>query len=208
MKTPAQALTTELAGTTGGRSLPAKLFDVLVDPSSVFNEVNATPITVLNWLLPTMLAGLMGALPTGSGGWTWPALLSAEAGGLAGTLWSALVLWFIGSVFLRSRFSLLKTLEVVGLTTSISVLGMVVTALLIAASGEPAARPALSLVAVKWAWGGHLRAVLDTLNLFYLWSTTVLAIGLARLSGVSFKTAAFWVFGYWICLRIVIILLG
>jgi hypothetical protein len=36
----------------------------------------------------------------------------------------------------------------------------------------------------------------------------VLAVGLAKLSGVTFKESAFWVFGYWVLLRIALILLA
>src|SRR6266545_3563248 len=122
----------------------------------------------------------------------------------AGTFWSAFVLWFIGRVFLKVRFSYLKTLEVVGLTGIILVLGTIVTGLLIAASGDAAARPSLSMLGGKLC-AGRARQVLDTLNVFHLWTTTVLAIGLSRLSGVTFKEAAFWVFGYWLFARIALI---
>lgn len=49
---------------------------------------------------------------------------------------------------------------------------------------------------------------LDTLNFFHVWTTAVLAIGLARLSGVSFKESALWVFGYWFLARIAILILA
>jgi len=46
---------------------------------------------------------------------------------------------------------------------------------------------------------------LDILNFFHLWSTAVLAIALSRLCNVTFKEASFWVFGYWLVARIVLI---
>jgi hypothetical protein len=209
MNTPVQTQTTEITPATHSRSLSARLLDVLVNPGEVFDEIIAAPITVSNWLLPLLLAGFVGGLLAQSGGsGKWSTWFGGSVGAAVGTLWSAWVLWFIGRVFLSSRFSFLKTLEVVGLTTSISVLGMVVTALLIAALGNSAARPALSLLTLNWPSGSHLCALLDALNLFYLWSTTVLAIGLARLSRSSFKESGLWVFGYWICLRMVITLLA
>jgi hypothetical protein len=56
---------------------------------------------------------------------------------------------------------------------------------------------------------GHpFRQVLDTFNVFHLWTTTVLAIGFSRLSAVSFKEAAFWVFGCWLFARITLIILA
>jgi len=121
----AQAI--EITATAHSRSLPARLVDVLVNPGEVFGEIIAAPITVSNWLLPTLLAGLAGGFLTGPGsGWRWSSCLSAAVGACVGTLWSAGVLWFIGRLFLSSRFSFLKTLEVVALTTGISVPGMIV----------------------------------------------------------------------------------
>jgi hypothetical protein len=111
------------------------------------------------------------------------------------------VLWFIGRVFLKARFSYRKTLEVSGLAGMILVLGTVVTGLLIAASGDGAAQPALSLFAPKLDPSQPVRRLLDMLNFFHLWSTTVVAIGLSRLGGVSFKEAAFLVFGFWLVAR-------
>jgi hypothetical protein len=118
------------------------------------------------------------------------------------------VLWFIGRVFLKTRFSFLKALEVVGLTGIILLLGTVVTGLLIAATGDTLAHPSLSLFAAKLDPSHSLRKVLDLFNLFHLWSTAVLAVGLSRLTGVTFKEAAFWVFGYWLLVRIALIILA
>jgi hypothetical protein len=140
--------------------------------------------------------------------WQRLSTLAICAGAFAGTFWSAFLLWFIGRAFLRTRFSYLKTLEVVALTGSIVALGAIVTALLIGISGDPATRPALSLFAPHLPSSSLVRLVLDTLNFFHLWTTTVLAIGLSRLSGVSFKECAFWVFGYWLVARLALILLA
>ena len=111
-----------------------------------------------------------------------------------------------GRVFLKTHFEFLKALEVAGLTSIILALGAVITTLLIAASGDAGARPALSLFAAKSS--GRVHALLDAMNFFHLWTTTVLAIGLSRLSNVSFKESAFWVFGYWVFARIALIMLA
>jgi energy-coupling factor transporter ATP-binding protein EcfA2 len=42
----------------------------------------------------------------------------------------------------------------------------------------------------------------NALNIFYLWATILLAIGLSKVSRVSFKEAGFWVFGHWLALRL------
>jgi hypothetical protein len=126
----------------------------------------------------------------------------------AGTCWSAFVLWFIGRMFLKVHFPYLKALEIVGLTAIISVLGSITTILLVATCGDPAARPALSLLAPKLDQTRTFYQILETLDLFHLWSTTVLALALSRLCNVTFKEAAFWVYGYWMVARIVVIVLN
>jgi hypothetical protein len=144
----------------------------------------------------------------GSADWLRVSTLATCVGAFAGTFWSAFLLWFIGRAFLRARFSYLKAVEVVALTGSIVALSALVTALLIGASGNPAARPALSFFAPHLPSDNPFRLVLDTFNFFHLWTTTVLAIGLSRLSGVTFKESAFWVFGYWLVARLALILLA
>ena len=134
--------------------------------------------------------------------------LATCAGAFAGTFWSALLLWLVGRVFLRTRFSYLKAVEIVALVGCIVALGAVVTALLIGITGDPATRPALSLFARHLPATSHVRLLLDTVNLFHLWAMAVLATGLSRLSSVSFKESAFWVFGYWLVARVALILLA
>jgi hypothetical protein len=144
----------------------------------------------------------------GSVDWQRFSALATCAGAFTGTLWSAFLLWFIGRVSLRTRFSYLKALEVAALTGIILALGAIVTALLITASGSPAARPALSFFVRHLPSDSPVRLILDTLNFFHLWTITVLAIGLSRLSGATFKESAFWVFGYWLVARLALILLA
>ena len=214
-----------------------KLLNLLVSPGEVFEEVISAPPRITNWLVPTLLVWVAGIILLKAATTDEPASYTVgqviEARGLsaahaekllgrarghplagrglgtfAGTFWSAFVLWLIGRVFLRIRFSFLKTVEIVGLTGIILVLGAIVTALLISASGNPAARPALSLLASELDSSSSIRAALDAMNLFHLWTTTVLAIGLSKLSEASFKESSFWVFGYWLVARIALILLA
>jgi hypothetical protein len=210
--------------------LPAKLANLLACPGEVFEEVAAAPARARNWLVPTLLVALAsivlaaaltsknqaaavgqiieaGKAETLPARWQMLSAMTITLAAFAGTGWSALVLWLIGRVFLNARFSYWKAVEVAGLTGSIVALGAVVTALLVAASGDVAARPALSLLASGLPADNPVRAVLGVLNVFHLWTTAVLAIGLSKLSGVSFKEAAFWVFGYWLVFRLALILL-
>jgi hypothetical protein len=150
------------------------------------------------------------AVQAGPGSVDWQRLSAVAtcAGAFGGAFWSAFLLWFIGRVFLRTRFSYLKALEVAALTGIILALGAIVTALLVGASGSPLARPALSIFARHLPSDSPVRLILDMLNFFHLWIITVLAIGLSRLSGATFKESAFWVFGYWLVARLALILLA
>jgi hypothetical protein len=214
--------------------LAARLLDMLVSPGDVFDEILAAPPRLANWLVPTLLVALtslflLGAASNepsarsgkpealdsaapqaepGTADWQRVSAVVTSVGASAGTFWSAFLLWFIGRAFLRARFAYWKAVEVVALTNIILALGAVVTALLISASGDPASRPALSFFARHLPSTSHVHLALDTLNVFHLWTTTVLAIGFSRLSGVSFKQSACWVFGYWFAFRLAVILLA
>jgi hypothetical protein len=233
--TSAPAQSTEL--TLIPTSIVAKLINVFVSPSIVFDEVAASAPKTAHWLVPLILvciSSLVLVNITQSGERTaavinqllndekitaaqstalsehWESLsrVATCAGVVAGTFWSALVLWFINRLFLKGRVTFRKALEVAGLATTILILGAVITGLLIAATGDAAARPALSLLCAKLDPASPLRAAAGVLNIFQVWVVAVLAIGLSRLSGVSAKECGFWVFGYWIVVRLALGLLA
>jgi hypothetical protein len=218
-------------------TLAAKLVNIFVSPSDVFDEVLAQPIRPATWVVPTLIVFFSSLFLLGlstppeqpsaavrelieAGGestsrattlidsWFLVSALAGFASAIAGTIWSALVLWGMGRILLKADVRFLRALEVAGLAGMILALGTIMTTLLILASGNPLARPALSFLASDSGEGITLRAVLDVLNAFYLWSTAVLAIGLSRLTAASFKECAFWAFSYWFVLRISLILLG
>jgi hypothetical protein len=224
------------ASSVSPTSIREKLFNIFVSPTDVFDEVIASTPNLANWRIPTLLASLVtivslqfGDLSTRSsdtiqhlaqdgtisaaqahalaGAWPILSALLVCVATFSGTCWSAFVLWFMGRIFLKVRFPYIKALETVGLTGIISVLGTITTILLITASDNPSARPAFSLFVPNMSPTRSIYQILNTLNLFYLWSTTVLAIGFSRLCNVTFKEAAFWVFGYWMVARIVLIIL-
>src|ERR1039457_507501 len=116
-------------------SLPSKLLSIFACPGDVFEEVAASPPRLANWLLPTLLVGVASLLLVAaqasavSGHVDRFSAVAVWVGAFAGTFWSALLLWFIGRVFLKTRFSYWKALEVAGLTGTIVVLGAIVTVL-------------------------------------------------------------------------------
>ena len=56
--------------------------------------------------------------------------------------------------------------------------------------------------------GNKVYSGLEAINFFHLWAATVLGVGLSKLARVSFSEASFWVFGYWVALRVALILLA
>ena len=218
-------------------SLGAKLLNVFVSPALVFEEVMVAPPKLMNWLVPTVLVCLSGLAVLDSTNspertaaaiqqlldagtvsqeqaaaltvhWRSVARAALCLGAFLGTFWSAFVLWFIGRVFLKCRFGFMKALEVAGLAATILVLGTIVTGLLASALGETSARPAFSLLLFQLAPDNPTRVALGVLDCFNLWTAGILAIGLSRLTGVLVKESAFWVFGYWIAIRIALIALA
>ena len=230
------ATTLSISSSSRSSSIREKLFNIFVSPSDVFDEVIASPPNLATWRIPTLFVCLATIISLQPGNFSTESsgtfrilteagrLSAAQAQALAGvwpilsglllclttfigSCWSAFVFWFIGRALLKVRFPYRKALEIVGLTGIISVLGTITTILLIAASGDPATRPALSLLALKLDHSRAIYQVLDTLNFFHLWCIVTLAIGLSRLCNVRFKEAAFWVFGYWMVMRIVLVVL-
>ncbi len=218
-------------------SVGQRLFSILASPSEVFEEVVAASPRPANWLLPTLLVcatglillaatsgtdqaanaigqlSLASQISTEQGNWLskhWQQISAASLclAAFGGVFWSAFVIWFIGWIPLKSRFPFVKALEIAGLTSSILVLGTIATALLTLATGDASARPALSLLVLKLDPAHPTRAALEILNVFHLWTTAVLALGVSKLAAASFREAAFWVFGYWVVVRLAVMVLA
>lgn len=214
-----------------------KLLNFFVSPSLVFDEVAVQPFRHVNWLVPTALvcltsllvlrvtrnpdhltASIQQLLAAGSITQQQATALSSHWATLSavatclypflGVLWSACIIWFIGRVLLKSSLPFSKALEVAGLSQAILLLGTVTTGLLVLAAGDVLARPALSLLVMTLDPASRTRATLETLNVFYLWTTVVLVIGLSRLSRISVFESAFWVFSYWVLIRVALVLLS
>ena len=116
--------------------------------------------------------------------------------GFVGTFWWALVLWLLARLALKSEFPFLKALEASGLTMMIFALSVAVTTLLIVILGNLMARPALSVFIGEFDPTRKVHLLLGSVNMFYLWSTGVLALALSRLSNAPFGKAAVWIAGY------------
>ncbi|HZR18327.1 MAG TPA: hypothetical protein VFE51_13625, partial [Verrucomicrobiae bacterium] len=125
-------------------SVAAKMLNLLVCPTLVFDEVLAGPPKTANWLVPAVFVCLSSLLvlgitseppPTSDGTavsmhWSGIARLVLCASVFLGTLWSGLGLWLIGRFLLKRRFQFVKAVEVAGLSATILVLATITTGLL------------------------------------------------------------------------------
>ncbi|MCX6921838.1 MAG: YIP1 family protein [Verrucomicrobia bacterium] len=108
-----------------------------------------------------------------------------------------LILWLVGVKALKGNFAYMKAVEVVGLASMVSILGSIVTTLLVVGMGSLFASPSLVLLLKEFNPQNPLHSVLGLVNVMTFWLLAVRAIGLARLSNASFIKAFVWVFGIW-----------
>jgi hypothetical protein len=122
--------------------------------------------------------------------------------------WWGLVLWLLGRWFLKARFNYLKAVEVAGLASMITVLGMIVSILLIVNMGKMFSTLSLGLAVSDFDETKKSHLMLGAVNVFNFWLIGVLGAGLARLAGVPFLRAALLVLGYWLVVSLLLILIG
>jgi hypothetical protein len=111
--------------------------------------------------------------------------------------WLALLIWLMGKWFLQADFPYQQALEVVGLAGVIGILGSIVMSLLSIAMGDMTPLN-LALLAPNADPTSLSHLVLSMFDLFDLWMFGVVAVGLARLAGVSFSRALVPVMIYWV----------
>ncbi len=118
--------------------------------------------------------------------------------GVARVFWWGFILWLLGRLFLKVRFSYLKALEVAGLALMISLLGSIITLLLTVNLTKLFGAPALALVAADFDAAQKSPVLLGVTALFSFWVVGVLSVGLAKLAGAPFLRAAWFVFAVWV----------
>jgi len=109
-----------------------------------------------------------------------------------------LIIWVLGAKVFKGNFGFMKAVEVAGLTNVLAILEAVVKTLLAIALGNIWAGPHLGLMVKDFDPANPAHIVLAAINLISFWSVAVRAVGLAKLSGVSFAKAAAWLFGLWL----------
>jgi hypothetical protein len=120
----------------------------------------------------------------------------------------ALVVWFLGRRYLRVRFPYMKAVEVAGLATMISTLGMVVKLLVIVNVSKMFSTQNLGLAVSDFNPDNPNYLLLVVINIFQFWFVALLAVGLSRLAGVVFPRALFLLATVWLLRAALLVVIG
>jgi hypothetical protein len=133
------------------------------------------------------------------------AVLTPAFTAFAGPVIWALIIWLLGAKLLRAKFDFIKALEVAGLANAIAILGEIVHTLLVVGLGDMFASASPTLLMKNADPQKPSFALAAVFNITTIWLLAVRSIGLARLAGVPFVRAAWWIFGIWIVWMAVIV---
>jgi hypothetical protein len=108
-----------------------------------------------------------------------------------------LLIWLVGTKGFKADFDYMKAVEAAGLAGMIDALGGLVKMLLAVLTGTVTATPGPVLLVRVFNPADRLHLLLSHLNVMSIWYVAVAAMGLAKLSNVSYGRAAAWSFGVW-----------
>jgi Yip1 domain. len=121
----------------------------------------------------------------------------------------ALFLWLANKTILKSAVGYGKHLEMYGIASWIGVLGGIITVLMMVGLGSSAATPSGALVLLgSFDPTNKLHMLLASLNIFSIWQTAVIGIGLSKLSDKQTGAGMGVAFALWIVWVALSILLG
>ena len=234
-------------------SLPVLLANIYAAPGEAFDSLRGQPARWPHWLVPVLLAGVVGVLSV----WVMfsqPAIVQqiedaqnqryeqlvadgkmtqeqvdqmqqrmgglqmtiARIAGMVGAILGTFIWLFLLALvfFLTLRWifhaplAYMKTVEIVGLSLMIGVLGGLVTTLLMVITGSMFANLGPVLFLGEFDAQNKLHLLASSVNVFTLWWLGVVALGLARVSNVAFSKLALLLYGLWALLRLLIIFSG
>ncbi len=120
----------------------------------------------------------------------------------------ALVLWLLAKWFFKARLNYMKMAEMVGLSSIIVVLGIVISTLLCVILGRLTAGPSLGLLVNNFDVTNRLHLLLAAVNVVNIWHVAVLGVGMAKLCGGRMPKAFVVVFGFWVAIILLLIGIG
>jgi hypothetical protein len=126
---------------------------------------------------------------------------AAVIGGVAFTFFLGFVLWLLSRLIFKPQLQFFKAMEIVGLSAMISVLGGIVSALLMAITGSPQMSLGPALFVSDFNPANKVHAILAALNVFAFWYVGILALGLAVVTRHSIKKTGLVLFFGWAVLK-------
>lgn len=130
-------------------------------------------------------------------------------GAVVATIFVTPIIWLLLALFLLllarfvtgSPLPYSRCYEVVGLTSIISVLAVLVNMLLVVISGNVASTLSLSLIFQEFDPSNRTHAIAAEINPLQWWYLAVVAIAWARLTRSPAMKCATWIFGIWFLFR-------
>jgi hypothetical protein len=111
----------------------------------------------------------------------------------------ALFLWLSNKTILKSTVGYGKYLELYGIASWIGVLGSIIAALMMVGLGTMTATPSAALAVLgSYNSTSNFHKLLSAINIFSIWETAVIGIGLSKLSGKSTGAGMGVAFALWI----------
>lgn len=249
----------ELQSPTNGTSttptsLLTRLTNVFTSPSELYEEVAVTPVQKSSWVVPWILALLMGVIivvTLYSDVTLREQMLEIQSRGMQkaveegkmsqeqfeqireqmseagagvfigiGAVSSAVIislmlfgatfaLWLVAKFGFKAVLDYSKMLEVYGLATIVGVLGSIVSLLLMLAFHSMYASSGLGIAVIdSFDPENQMHQILAAINLFSIWQTAVVGIGLAKTGGKPLGTGLTVAFGLWIIWVLAAVTLG
>jgi hypothetical protein len=111
----------------------------------------------------------------------------------------SLFLWLANKTILKSTVGYGKHLELYGISSWIGVLGSIITILMMIGIGSMAATPSGALALIgSYDPTNKLHMLYASLNIFSIWQTAVIGIGLSKFSDKQSSAGMGTAFGLWI----------
>jgi hypothetical protein len=114
----------------------------------------------------------------------------------------ALVAWLVARFAFHSQISYMKAVEFTGLATVVSIVGALITTLLITSYGDMLATSGPALLVGHRDSLNKVHVTLARLDVFELWFVGLVAYGVARMSGVQWFKPALCLYAIWALLMI------
>jgi hypothetical protein len=121
----------------------------------------------------------------------------------------ALLLWLAGKFIMQMPGGYKKMLEVFGLASLVGVLGSIITLLLMNLMNSFYASPSAAVAVLdSFDVTNKSHRLLSSLNIFTLWETAIVGIGMSKVSNKSLGTGMGITFGLWAVWTVLSVLFG